>query len=74
MRFITVESFGRNLDYEIVKVGNKFEENIARVTTTCVEASDKILKFKITSKNELITLGIVVRGTISSSKDEVVTK
>lgn len=49
MKFITVESFGRNLDYEIVKVGKKFEENTARVTTTSVEASDKILKSKITS-------------------------
>lgn len=74
MRFIIVESFSRNLDYEIVRVGKKFEANIVRVTTTSIEAFDKILKFKILIKNELITLRIVVRGTTSSSKDEVVAK
>lgn len=50
MRFIIVESFSRNLDYEIVRVGKKFEANIAGVTTTSIEAFDKILKFKILIK------------------------
>lgn len=50
MRFIIVESFSRNLDYEIVRVGKKFEANIVGVTTTSIEAFDKILKFKILIK------------------------
>ena len=71
MRSIIIESFGRNLDYEIAKVGKKFEENIAWITTTSVEALEKITKFKIPFENELITPGIVIRGTSSSSKDDV---
>lgn len=68
MRFIIVESFSRNLDYEIVRVGKKFEANIVGVTTTSIEAFDKILKFKILIKNELITLCIVVRGQLPPQK------